>query len=227
MSWACRSRMRVSSAAARTRTRPACSRARSTGSARSARARMRQTSGSIQPGCPSGRRFWRCFCSSRPSGRGWPAVGHRSTQAVLTAPAAVRVAVRGTGGSDTNVEIVAAWRALGIDAALVASNETGRVAATGRRRARAGSTSCRPSTASSPASSSFSGSSGAVSVFSIRPRPSPPLTTSCSLPACLPGRGSLIRAPSIYGPTVDRAGHRTAAGRQATPRQLGRRHLPV
>ena len=53
--------------------------------------------------------------------------GRRSRRArtPLTAPAATRVAVRGTEASDTNVEIVAAWRALGIDAALVGPNGTG------------------------------------------------------------------------------------------------------
>ena len=144
----------------------------------------------------------------------------QSTHARLTAPAATRVAVRGTEASDTNVEIVAAWRALGIDAALVGPNGDRWVAASRVTSCSAGSTSFRPSTVSSPASSSFSGSSGAVSVSSTRPRPSPPLTTSCSLPVCSPGRGSLIRAPSISGPTVTfrtsnhrwSSSHATAAG---------------
>ncbi len=43
----------------------------------------------------------------------------------LAVPTTTRVALRGTRGSDTNIDIVAAWRALGIDAALVGPNELG------------------------------------------------------------------------------------------------------
>ncbi len=49
---------------------------------------------------------------------------HRA-HARLMAPATTRVAVRGTAASNTNVEIPAAWQALGIEAALVANGEIG------------------------------------------------------------------------------------------------------
>ena len=47
----------------------------------------------------------------------------RRTRAMRPAPATTRVAVRGTEATDTNIELVTAWQALGIDAALVGPNQ--------------------------------------------------------------------------------------------------------
>ncbi len=60
--------------------------------------------------------------SRRPAARRRP----RGANAGLTPSTAPRVAVRGTAASGTNPDIVAAWRALGIDAALVGPGEIGR-----------------------------------------------------------------------------------------------------
>ena len=223
----CRSRTPGSSAAARTRTRRASSPARSTGSARSAKARMRPTSTSTPRGCPSGRRSWRCSCSSRSAEprlhrasarqRGHRrAERRRSTGSRCSAPPRTRRTSRSSPPG----------RALGIDAALVGPDKIGGRERAGRHRARPARHPSRRSTASSPASSNCSGSSGAAAASSTRRRRSPPHTTSCSPRGCSPEPACLTREPSTFEPGgATRA--RAAARRQAAPRQLGRRRLPL